>query len=592
MAKPGNDRNLTTTVSLNALFEACASDLSAFLIHPGDTCLLDSNIQFVDKRRYVSEQLTSTVSRVNFLRYSALRQLEALYKKNQDAPGSSSQGRKDKALSAFYASEMKCKRTNKRLSHYLNRPSRFPKGIREVFYLAQNISYDIFGPLTRETFQRVLVSSGFGPGQTYSSAGEDGHHLYYKMAGPHSFTEAALPYVKTLLNHSSLWKQALIEEGSVYDISRGNRVAFVPKDSATDRTIAIEPSLNVFLQKGVESVLKGRLRRTGVSLTNQEQNQSVAKIASSRPLYAATLDLSSASDSVSTELVRFMAPHLWFVLMDDLRSPEFTLDKGKTWQYYNKFSSMGNAFTFPLETILFYSFAKACTILSGGNLEVLRVYGDDILVDPRAALLLVEVLKFAGFSVNEEKSFVFGDFKETCGTDFLAGVDTRPVYLKNVPRNDQQVYNLFNRLMGNRVGFRFHNLCEYIHSTVKKPFYGPPDLGAGLNYSRWYAGKAVIFDHYFHAPPHVGDRFRRYDKQTQNQFWRIQLLRFRPKLIDTTNWSLQFHYLAFLYGLSGNDQVESLSRFRRTLPYESFIRWSEPPWRPAFYDCGPFAVNS
>jgi len=455
--------------------------------------------------------------------------------------------------------------------------------------LAQSISQEIFGPLSRLTFHRVCEGSGFGPGFNFGSTEREHRHLYYKVAGPHTVTSEALPYVRVLLNNQELWKQSLVSEGSVYDIVRGNRVTAVTKTAETDRTIAIEPALNVYLQKGVDSYLKGRLRRFGVTLTKQERNHAPARWGSMRPFFAATVDLSMASDCVSQEIVRWLVPQDWFVLLEDLRSPEYTLDKGKTWQRYEKFSSMGNAFTFPLESTIFYSIAKACTIEAGGNLGVLRVYGDDIIIDPRAYCLLLEVLKFTGFIPNVDKSFAFGSFRETCGSDFLTGVDTRPVYMKRLPKYDQEVINLYNRLLHNRVGFHFHNMCEYLYGLVRKPLIGPPDLPPGEKLLDWYAGKAVEYDHYFHAPVDIGYRFRRYDLHLQRHYWKLQIVRFKPFKMDTSNWSLQLWYLCFLLGLQstgykGPSTVDSVSRFKRITPVEKFFRWDALPWRPAHYD--------
>jgi hypothetical protein len=465
--------------------------------------------------------------------------------------------------------------------------------VREVLNLAQSISNDMFGPLTRLTFHRICEQGGFGPGLNFGSRGKDDTLLYYKVGGLQTFTAEALPYVKVLLNNQELWKHTLISEECQYEVVRGNRVTTVPKTAETDRTIAVEPSLNVYLQKGIDSVLKGRLRHWGVNLTNQDANRRPARVGSWRPLHAATVDLSMASDCVSYEVVRWLVPKSWFTLMDDLRSQEYTLDKGQSWHKYDKFSSMGNAFTFPLESIIFYSIAKACTIKAGGDLSVLRVYGDDIIIDPRAVLLLYEVLKFVGFQTNKDKSFAFGPFRETCGTDFLSGVDVRPVYVRRCPKNDQEAYNLFNRFLRQRVGFKFHNLCEYLYRLVKRPFIGPPDLPAGEKFLTWYAGKSVHYDHYFHAPPDLGERFKRFDPDLQRPYWRLQLLRFKPKPLKPVddNWSLQLWYLVSLLGVpvtnpkGGLKQVESKTRFWRITPVENFYRWDDPPWRPVFFDC-------
>lgn len=584
MAKPDR-RNLKTSPHLTGLIRAGHMDLARFLNDCDNSTLssyYNSPLEFL---AYVQCELDKAVCMSNFLRYSALRQLEALLNKNIDLPGTDARSRKEASINTFHKSERMCKRTNFRLQRYRTQPSRIPVGVRNVLELAERISSEIFGPMRRLTFLRICKLSGFGPGFNFGSTDQEHRHLYFKVAGPHTVTHEALPYAKVMLNHSENWKQSLIDEGSTLTYCRGNRVVTVPKTATTDRTIAIEPSLNVFIQKGVDTYLKGRLRHFGVDLTKQDRNHLPAMLGSQRPLHAATVDLSMASDCISREIVKWLVPSLWYVLLDDLRSKEYTLDKGETWHEYEKFSSMGNAFTFPLETIIFYALAKACTILSGGDLSVLRVYGDDIIIDPRAVLLLYEVLKFTGFVPNRSKSFAFGPFRETCGSDFLWGVDTRPVYVKRLPRNDQEVYNLFNRLLRNRVGFHFHNLCEYLYGLVRRPFIGPPDLPPKEKFLTWYAGGSVQFDHYFHAPPELGERFKRYDLDLQETVWDLQILRFRPKKMDTSNWTLQLWYLTFLLGGVSSGKVDSVSRFRRFTPIERFYRWEALPWRPAFFDC-------
>jgi len=582
MAKP-NRRNLKGTPHLSGLFQACQQDLEEFLTQRDRDHLSDAH-NLLDCHSYITAELEVDSATSNYLRYCALRQLDALFKKNVDLPGTSALARKETAFGKFHASEQKCKRTNKRLRFYQSHRSRIPNRVAEVLDLARSISEEIYGPLTRIAYHKICTQTGFGPGFNFGSSDQEHRHLYYKVAGPHTSTEEALPYFKVLLNHSEHWKQSLIDGGSTYSKVRGNRVTAVPKTAVTDRTIAIEPSVNVYLQKGVDSYLKGRLRRFGVHLTNQARNYPPARDGSQRPLHAATVDLSSASDNISTEIVKLLTPSLWYTLMDDLRSKEYTFDKGRSWQKYEKFSSMGNAFTFPLETIIFYSIAKACTIVSGGNLKVLRVYGDDIIIDPCAALLLYEVLYFAGFTPNEEKSFIFGNFRETCGSDFLSGVDTRPVYVKRLPRNDVEVYNLFNRLLNNRVGFRLHNTCAFLYGCVRVPLIGPPDLPQGEKLAKWYAGKNVIYDHYFHAPSDSGLRFLRFDKDLQRHVWRIRITRFKPMHLDTSSWSLQMWYLVFLLGLQGNSHVDSVSRFKKINPTVDFYRWEDPPWRPWLFD--------
>lgn len=585
MAKPDRT-NLKDRPSLSGLIHWAALDLQK---HLGDNetqeviFLSSSNInnclKYIENKLSVAESIANT----KFLTLAAWRQLAALFDKNADTPGTTPAIRRENALSKFISSEMKCKRTNKRLRFHRTHFSRRREAVAEIMGKARDICEDIFGGLGIIGYREIVEKAGFGPGFTFLSEVPEDRHLYYKLSGSHSITSEALPYLKSFLNQYPHWKMKLLETESTYDVVRGNRVTFVPKNALTDRTIAIEPSFNVFMQKGIDSYLKSRLRHFGVKLDDQTRNHGPAREGSMSPLYAATIDISGASDCVSIELVRELVPHLWFILLDDFRSKEYSLDKGQTWSTYEKFSSMGNAFTFPLETIIFFSLAKACVIYAGGNLESLRVYGDDIIVDPRAYALLLEVLDYCGFKINPSKSFAYGNFRETCGSDFYNGVDLRPVYIRSNPKTDQEVYNLYNRLIWNRVGFRLHNLCRYLYGLVVRPLIGPAHLPPGEKYWKWIAGKSVHFDHYFHSAPDQALRFKKYDTELQCFIWKIQVLRFVPKKMNTTKWKEQFWYLAFLLGIQGN-RVNSNSRFRRVVKYEIVSYWPEPPWQPYLCD--------
>lgn len=520
---------------------------------------------------------------VDFLQLAAWRQIVACFNKNSDAPGSSPRSRREAALEKFAASERKCKRTNRRLAFYSNHEDRMSTDILHLVRRTRDIISDIMGPLGVPQLLRIAEGSGFGPGFTFSSDGTERKNLYFKVSSDHTVTRDALPYLKQWMKSWPHWKSMLLELDPGFDIVRGNRVTTVPKNSETDRTIAIEPSFNVFMQKGVDWYLKKRLRRHGVDLQNQELNHTPARLASMRPLYAATIDISSASDCVSTGVIDYLFPADWCVLLDDLRSREYTLDKGRTWHTYEKFSSMGNAFTFPIESVLFYACAKACVVDAGESLEALRVYGDDIIIPPGAYCTLVELLRFLGFSPNLDKSFAFGWFRETCGSDFYSGVDLRPVYVKCIPRNDMEIFNLHNRFLWNRVGFRLVRTCTYLRDLVKRVLYGPAELPPGDEYLKWYRGNSIIYDHWFHAPSDYGSRFLSYNPDWQCLTYRFKSLRLKPKRLDTSNWTLQFWYLAFLLGVPGT-HVESNSRFQRVYWNEETSFWPDPPWQPYLHD--------
>jgi hypothetical protein len=103
-----------------------------------------------------------------------------------------------------------------------------------------------------------------------------------------------------------------------------------------------------------------------------------------------------------------------------------------------KFSTMGSACTFPVETVLFLGIAIAAVLTvrklkpTLENVRSLRgevaVFGDDIVIPVDSRELFVEALEVLYFKVNSHKSFWTGKFRESCGVDAFDGVDVTPVY--------------------------------------------------------------------------------------------------------------------------------------------------------------------
>lgn len=210
-----------------------------------------------------------------------------------------------------------------------------------------------------------------------------------------------------------------------------NKIAFVPKDADCDRTIASEPLCNSWVQLGLDEYIKLRLRRFGIDLRKQDLNQRLAREGSVEGINPyVTIDLRNASGSICTEIVREATSYVpkWFEALDDLRSKGYRLPDTETTVKYHGFVSMGNGFCFPLETTLF---AAACHAAHKycGTPNDFTCYGDDIVCRQNEALVLIEILRSMGFSVNRDKTFLFGPFRESCGTDWYSGTDVRPIVL-------------------------------------------------------------------------------------------------------------------------------------------------------------------
>jgi len=256
-------------------------------------------------------------------------------------------------------------------------------------------------------------------------------------------------------------------------------VDFVPKNAKTHRVTTKPTPLSGMLQLGIGDYMARRLLRFGIDTFDQSINQRLAKEGSLTGALA-TLDLSSASDLLSYGLVLHLLPPDWFELLASCRSSYAIVDGKRIFQ--EKFSSMGNGFTFPLETLIFWALSSA----SCDEGDVVSVYGDDIIIPSRHVPLLVEVLHATGSKLNLNKSYSSGEFRESCGTDWYRGFNIRPYY----PRKE----------VSGEVLFTLHNfyvqsgqmeLADIVLGLIPEHLrlFGPARLGDGVLHRSWLPGK-------------------------------------------------------------------------------------------------------
>lgn len=351
------------------------------------------------------------------------------------------------ALEKWFASERSCKSTNA-----LFTPSEL-RGISPrvsaLLFKAQRKIASIMG---RFSTVASLHDCKWATGATFDlKRGEA--FVGHKMTRTISVTESALPYLRKVIEHDPHWFATIsgvVPDGEFcvlpcnFTVTRGSRFLTVPKSAKTDRCIAAEPTGNSFLQQGLHAYMRRRLKRFGVDLDNQARNQQRASDAYNCGF--ATLDLSAASDSISRNLVFHLFPIDWALLMDSLRSPETRLNG--EWIRTEKFVSMGNAFCFELESLIFYALALAVC----GEDSVIEVYGDDIIVEQQYASELIELLGVCGFSINVSKSYTQGNFYESCGEHYHRGKQITPIYQKALVIESSERVRAHNRLV--RLGLR------------------------------------------------------------------------------------------------------------------------------------------
>lgn len=382
---------------------------------------------------------------------------------------------------SFYESEQECCRTNARLD-LLWYPMGQPTGLLKFLNRVRKICRSILGPLPD------TLDGRFGPGTCFEFTGRQYASPASKTIGAKirhqlTLTESAIPIVENVL-YRTHYGEAISRQGRASRIVRGNRFTTVPKDARKDRGICVEPGGNLFAQLGAGSYLRHRLKRVaGIDLNHgQALHQRLAKRGSITGDLV-TIDLSSASDTVSTNLVGLFldsSPE-WLSLLRSLRSP-MTRVKGK-WVHLEKFSSMGNGFTFELETMLFLAIALAASRRELGDPEV-KVYGDDIIVPSSSAADVLSALRFFGFTPNPRKTFTTGPFRESCGGDYFDGWNVTPFYLKKIPTNAPEWVALCNGLY--RIPYlRWVSLLarRFIGEPVPT---GPQRLGDLVLHDRWY----------------------------------------------------------------------------------------------------------
>jgi len=385
------------------------------------------------------ESLTSTlVEKLQSLRSSVKTDYlkENLLSKFVDSTTAPADLRRSRAIEKWLATEKSNELTNERLIFSL------PGDL-----IAEGVPFGRFVDFCRSVIRGIIGETapiealiGTFSGGASTSRPRTESHPASKYLGKAHVTLRCLSLFTDLVDELEGW----IGNGVTIDpvVVPGNVMFTVPKKTDIDRVACKEPDLNMFIQKGIGSYFRKCLRSTGINLNDQSINRSLAHRGSVDGSLS-TLDLSSASDSVTTELVSLLLPECWYTLLDSVRSPVTIID-GE--EHRNEmFSSMGNGFTFELESLLFYTLARATAYFRGVR-GIVSVYGDDIICPTELSTSLVEVLGFFGFSINKEKSFVEGSFRESCGGHYDNGVDITPFYIRAPIRTLPDLIDVANKL--------------------------------------------------------------------------------------------------------------------------------------------------
>lgn len=265
--------------------------------------------------------------------------------------------------------------------------------------------------------------------------------------------EQVFPLARVAFPNESVWAQEIMDSwmsGRFQNSLYYSRLIAVPKTQKGPRLIAAEPSANLWCQQVIRKYLMDRTRsswiRHMINFNDQTPNQ-LAALAASHSGSQATVDLKAASDRMSCWVVE-RAFRGRFDLLRALHASRTTIIRNpidkKSPEFYRlrKFSTMGSAVTFPVQSLVFAAIGLASTMYVEQTrsyarmrdlCKAVRVFGDDIIVPTHVLGTLRHLLEYLGFEVNDTKTFGTGKFRESCGVDAYDGVDVTPAYALSMP---------------------------------------------------------------------------------------------------------------------------------------------------------------
>lgn len=490
----------------------------------------------------------------------------------------------------FLSSEHSCKRVNERFR--ARRQNHRYANEQELNKMRSFIQYVLGIDCPIES---ILEMGDFGPGASIGVHGDATSAARKLMAAKYTVTPASYYYGQRACLYNYHFAQIVFPGRMIVgtenvpdryyldytsigttwkkrtDLVRHNKIVFVPKTAMTHRSIAVEPLINSYIQKGADVYMRQRLKRIGIDLEDQSLNQRMAREGSlvDDEESFVTIDLSAASDSLATEVVQELLPTSWFEFLDALRSKDYEYQK--VHRTFNKFCSMGNGFCFPLETLIF---ASVCSAVGAGNAgKDYSVYGDDIIVRKKYATEVIRLLRYLGFKTNVTKTFVEGPFRESCGADWYAGVDVRPYTLDEKLDSVESLFKLLNLTRRSPlVESFFSGVRDFVVHLI------PPMCRLYRPYKRGEnTGIDSLGDEHLYSPACFFDKKRR--------VWVVYEL--ESKAVPDTYWeTVKERFQLALYGLLRGSTSECLFAFRRKKRYrvvrkdnvESSSTWTPPTY--------------
>jgi hypothetical protein len=181
------------------------------------------------------------------------------------------------AIKKFILAEIDCNNYNRRGFKQFSGSE--DTDVRAIYQLARHWIQEVIGNELPDE-EILTLRSRHGPGASTNT--KQGHtSKYFKyLEWPYDVTLDCRQHAINAISADWRWLGALEDDyrrrygisptlildrqvfwDNVLNVVPGNRITFVPKSYETHRTIAIEPTMNLYLQLGVDGYFRRRLKR-------------------------------------------------------------------------------------------------------------------------------------------------------------------------------------------------------------------------------------------------------------------------------------------------------------------------------------------
>jgi len=312
------------------------------------------------------------------------------------------------AYDSFFAGELSCKGTNELIRRAVAEKPQLSLAVHpRIIHGIQHFISRVLGDVGKQLHDFQALTR-FGPGATTHCTSKN-LTLYKKLTSSQGMTpRLAALYDPLVSSFDTFHGWNALEYGvrgtcSGTVITHGSKAATALKNAFTDRFIGSEPCVNMRHQLAAGALMRRRfLSVLHMDLSTQaDKNRALVRRAQRDG--KCTIDLKNASISNALMMVRFFLSRApgWCHLLELFRSPYMNV-RG-TWIELEMFSSMGNGYTFELETLLYLSIARQFDPDS-------QVFGDDIICSQESAADVIRCLSVFGLETNATKTFLAGSF--------------------------------------------------------------------------------------------------------------------------------------------------------------------------------------